>query len=262
MKSRTVFLIIFTFLFINFTFGQSENGVVYYTDIESLGAPGANLKVFNAVLYFSPKKSLYVTKVDSLENGGKNITKTYEDNNGTIKGIKSSSTTDGLFNIIDRKKNILFSNARFKSNFNYHENVPKINWKITNDTKKIEDIEVTRATTRFRGRNYTAWFAPEIAVPLGPWKLQGLPGLILEAYDDNKEIMFVFRKLEYPHQEKINFPDTKVNSPNLQAMKEEQDKNFKENLWYQRALSEQHQGSTNEGNRNTEYKKRFFEIFE
>ena len=35
-------------------------------------------------------------------------------------------------------------------------------------------------------------------VPFGPWKLHGLPGLILEAYDTNKFISWYFKSVEYP----------------------------------------------------------------
>jgi GLPGLI family protein len=38
--------------------------------------------------------------------------------------------------------------------------------------------------THFKGRGYTAWYAPSITNMEGPWKLGGLPGMILEAYDD------------------------------------------------------------------------------
>lgn len=37
------------------------------------------------------------------------------------------------------------------------------------------------ATTIFRGRKWTVYFTEDIPLPLGPWKLGALPGLILSA---------------------------------------------------------------------------------
>ena len=73
-----------------------------------------------------------------------------------------------------------------------------MNWKIEKETKKLGKFNCKKATTSFRGRNYTAWFTTEIAVPFGPWKLNGLPGLILEAYDTNKSVYWYFKSVEYP----------------------------------------------------------------
>ena len=46
------------------------------------------------------------------------------------------------------------------------------------------------ATTKFRGREWKVWFTEEIPVSLGPWKLGGLPGLILKADADDDFIKF------------------------------------------------------------------------
>lgn len=55
-------------------------------------------------------------------------------------------------------------------------------WKIIADsTTTILGYECIMATTDFHGRHWTAWFAPEIPLQDGPWKLCGLPGLILQA---------------------------------------------------------------------------------
>lgn len=53
-------------------------------------------------------------------------------------------------------------------------------WKITTDTKKILDYNCIKATTEFRGRQWIVWFTPDIPGDIFPWKLQGLPGAILE----------------------------------------------------------------------------------
>jgi len=47
-----------------------------------------------------------------------------------------------------------------------------------------------KAEGDFRGRHYIAWFSNKILIPDGPWKLCGLPGLILEAYDEKKTVYF------------------------------------------------------------------------
>lgn len=68
-------------------------------------------------------------------------------------------------------------------------------WKIEEETKTIAGINVQKARCYFRGRYFTAWFAPSIKLNNGPWKLGGLPGLILEAYDDEREVVFLFKSM-------------------------------------------------------------------
>ncbi len=63
-------------------------------------------------------------------------------------------------------------------------------WQLGNDNRLIDSIQCTRATCLFRGRNYEAWFAPDIPIAAGPWKMGGLPGLIIEMKDE-QENMFV-----------------------------------------------------------------------
>ena len=70
--------------------------------------------------------------------------------------------------------------------------IEKINWQISDSTKSIGGYNCQKAEASFRGHQYIAWFCPDIAVPSGPWKLQGLPGLILEAYDVKQTIGFSF----------------------------------------------------------------------
>ncbi|HEX7692151.1 MAG TPA: GLPGLI family protein [Sediminibacterium sp.] len=72
------------------------------------------------------------------------------------------------------------------------EPVPEIKWEITGETKDIQGYACQKATCLFRGRNYEAWFCAALPYNNGPWKLGGLPGLILEAYDVNKDVKFSF----------------------------------------------------------------------
>lgn len=67
--------------------------------------------------------------------------------------------------------------------FRMEEQMPDFNWQIGDEWKEIEGYRVQKATCRFRGRDYEAWFAPEVTVADGPWKFCGLPGLIFVVYD-------------------------------------------------------------------------------
>ena len=77
-----------------------------------------------------------------------------------------------------------------------------INWKIENKTKKIGGYLATKAKGSFRGREYTVWFTYEIPIPFGPWKLHGLPGLILEAEDSEKMMRFYATEIKIPFETK------------------------------------------------------------
>ncbi|PKP22106.1 MAG: GLPGLI family protein, partial [Bacteroidetes bacterium HGW-Bacteroidetes-22] len=41
-----------------------------------------------------------------------------------------------------------------------------------------------------RGRDYIAWFAPDLPISEGPYKFSGLPGLILEVTDTHSNFHF------------------------------------------------------------------------
>lgn len=76
--------------------------------------------------------------------------------------------------------------------YKYTESLPTMDWQFTDKSKTIMDYECQNAVCTFGGRTYEAWFAPDIPISDGPWKLHGLPGLILEAYDSQHHYEFDF----------------------------------------------------------------------
>lgn len=91
------------------------------------------------------------------------------------------------------------------------EDIPPMQWDITPDTATVLGYLCTKATTSFRGRTYNAWFTTEIPITEGPWKLYGLPGLILKAETTDGLFRFIAIGLENVENESISFPyDQKI----------------------------------------------------
>ncbi len=78
-------------------------------------------------------------------------------------------------------------------------------WTMGDSTREVLGYTCQQATADFRGRRWTAWFATDIPVSDGPWKLGGLPGLILEAYDEGQQYTFTAVGLERVAEEPIVF---------------------------------------------------------
>lgn len=63
-------------------------------------------------------------------------------------------------------------------------------WDVTDSVTNIMGYKCFLAVTDFRGRRWEAWFTPQIPISDGPWKLCGLPGLILKAQDSKKHYVY------------------------------------------------------------------------
>lgn len=83
----------------------------------------------------------------------------------------------------------------------YTEPLGEIEWEISDSTKTVLGYDCVMATANYHGRDWTAWFAPDIPLQEGPWKLTGLPGLILEASESTGQHSFVATGLESSNQE-------------------------------------------------------------
>lgn len=82
----------------------------------------------------------------------------------------------------------------------YTEPYSELSWEIADSTKTVLGYECIMATADYHGRKWTAWFAPEIPVQEGPWKLRGLHGLILEATESKGHHSFVADGIEKSNQ--------------------------------------------------------------
>ncbi len=162
-------------------------------------------RVYSSTLFVSPGESLFMWGTPHIQ--------TVEDTDTEFSINMSEKDSIGNYNYIDMVADTLYSR---QMTFNtgvviVREIVPKIAWKILEEVKNIGPLSCQKAEASFRGRTYTAWFAREIPIRSGPWKLQGLPGLIVMAYDDTGEVRFVFKSLTQTDEfVKPNFPDIPV----------------------------------------------------
>lgn len=59
----------------------------------------------------------------------------------------------------------------------------KPEWKILPEKQKIGEYNAQKATTKYGGREWTAWFSTDLPFQDGPYKFYGLPGLIVKIED-------------------------------------------------------------------------------
>ena len=80
-------------------------------------------------------------------------------------------------------------------NRHYLQESLAMDWTLLQGVKTIRGIPCQKATTTHGGRTYTAWYAPQIPIPDGPYIFHGLPGLIIRLEDAKK--FYVFELTDY-----------------------------------------------------------------
>jgi GLPGLI family protein len=217
MKSISI-LIILIFFQTSIVRAQSDNkylfGKVIYERVLSFdNKPESTM----FTLLFAPKSSYFADNTVRQQEASSFASTSNEDSDVSFSikfnGVKSVILTD-----FD-KDSILSQVSLFRDGsqkaYLVREAIFKINWDLVAEYKIIGQLKVQKATGIFRGRKYTAWFANEIPVKFGPWKFNGLPGLILEISDDKKEVAFFAKSINIPFEnsEKI-FDDIKFDAVN------------------------------------------------
>lgn len=87
--------------------------------------------------------------------------------------------------------------------YQYKEEIEHLNWNVLPETDSVLGYLCHKAETEFRGRKWHAWFTMEIPYNFGPWKLGGLPGLILKAEDNEGLFNWTAIGIEQPKNRSI-----------------------------------------------------------
>ncbi|MBX2922156.1 MAG: GLPGLI family protein [Chitinophagaceae bacterium] len=179
----------------------------YVRDLENKEAPYTS----NMVLSLGKTSSRYCTEKLFNDNDKKIIEARKKEqerlqsmpSSGMTAVVGGPTLTVGKYGVIineevlknfSTKKLIIEAKLGIK-NYHAETNLSEIAWTVLPETKKIGNYDCQKATGSYGGRKYEAWFTKDIPYQDGPWKLHGLPGLILEAKDTANEISFTFKEI-------------------------------------------------------------------
>lgn len=197
-------LLLITLLIVqnSFTFAQSKEdknyGKISYERILNFDD---NIESTNFSLYFNPNFSIFSDNTPQKKEPS-SLKPSSDDEfdlsfdvkfNGSKYIVLTNFKKDSIQSQVS-----LFRDGKQKT-YIVEEKIKKIKWNIIQEFKTISGYRAQKAEGLFRGRKYIAWFTNEIPIKYGPWKLNGLPGLILNVSDDKNEVMFYARKIKIPN---------------------------------------------------------------
>lgn len=186
------FVLIFSISFVQKLNDKFEYKVTYKLTYKLDSTARDEYKSEYMVLYTGHQLSKFSSRAKTLSNP-------------IVRKINSASTsraalTQFHYEILKEKQSgnsyYTLQMPKLDDRFYYFEKMDQLEWDILPETKRIEDYDVQKATTSFAGRDYIAWFTPEIPIAEGPYKFNGLPGLILEIADTKEQWVFEFFGLE------------------------------------------------------------------
>lgn len=87
------------------------------------------------------------------------------------------------------KKGLLSVTTYHGKKFIYSEPIVEKKWQLEEGGTTILGYNCRKASCTFRQRSWNVWYAEDIPISEGPWKLDGLPGMILKAVDTKNQFL-------------------------------------------------------------------------
>lgn len=176
-------------VFVEYNYHHPDNRGIMKNDKMTVLASPEQAKYFNETsLWVDSLKSAPGGEAQYKEIVRKSCVVIMPDGSMGIDLTKGPSKVISTFIFTEPEKETItvYDEYGFGENSYYTEPITEIQWNITEDSvKNILGYECIMAETDYHGRHWKAWFAPEIPLGFGPWKLRGLPGMILDAATNN-----------------------------------------------------------------------------
>ncbi|MFT5846238.1 MAG: GLPGLI family protein [Psychroserpens sp.] len=197
----------FPLIFIFNVYSQVDKINTYSIEFEKTLVSSLTLKEYTSIYSLDKFINLNVSVFDKLSKS-KNPNQIINDEDDD----QIYSFTPGGDNV-----NLVYKNYSTGKTYLNHQIISKpflvedslqvFSWLILNETKKILGYSCQSASMSFRGREYKAWFTPELPIG-GPWKFDGLPGMILLIKSDDSFISYEAIKINNNF-----FKTAKINNP-------------------------------------------------
>lgn len=163
--------------------------------------------IANYEFYRKPETSPFIIQYNSTLIVGDSSSLYEIDLKNPLDSTRTITNNQGSYTLLNEKTNAFFYKEVYKNKlisservllrkFTVEDRLDLFHWVVTNTQKTILGYQCQQAKTSFRGRNYTAYFAPSIPISNGPWKFQGLPGLILEVQTDDESFRMTAKLIE------------------------------------------------------------------
>ena len=108
------------------------------------------------------------------------------ENNGTL----GRTVSFAVYKHLPAMNELTYTDEIFRYLYYYEQELPAIDWQMQNADSVVCGYSCSKAVGKWRGRTWTVWYSMDIPIDDGPWKLQGLPGLILHAEDAQGDFFF------------------------------------------------------------------------
>ena len=148
---------------------------------------------------FSDIKKLQIDSILQIQYKQK---KSFIEVMSSTQSLGKGSTDLNIFKNYPKEKTTVTNFIPFVGSLRYSEEKEKIIWKMEIGESKICGYSCKKATTKLRGRNYTAWYTEKIPISDGPWKFWGLPGIILKVIDEKGHYSFECESIQKLKQNK------------------------------------------------------------